>query len=740
MNYEIQFAKVVCSGKLSDRFLSAQHTKSQELVKASMGEVFVLIEILSPWYNSAQIGQMIINNFSNIYYEGGSTSNLANFENTLKKINENLATVTQNGETEWIGNLNGILATLVDESLILSSTGKTEAYLFRDGKINHLTYGMSDKVEVHPLKTFSNIISGQLKAQDKVLVANKNLFQHLPLESLRQIITLNNASPAALQITKLLRKAKVKNVNLFIIELLSKEELANVPLKEISENVFYLDKSTESPTAQAKVFFENILAPLGKLFSTKIWNILKSTALKLRKVKPKIPLPSKSRLKTVDKLEPPKEVDTFENEFILKDSRDDMLKDEKINYSPDLYVHYYQEKKSQKENRIKNIFTIFTNAFLKFFHWLFGLYRHKEKRKYFYIIIAVILILIIGLAVGFKGRGGNNIGNLESQKILDEALASQKDGKNSLSIGEPEKAKQKFLESIQKAQKIQTNPLVAKDAQGVITTSYQELDKLTATTRLNNLEPIVTIAETGKAAFIVSGQAYLLTESDIYKASILGGKPQKVASLPKNKGNFSFGTSLGNVLYLYTSNQNLFEFDPSLEKLNQAEISSAGRWETANAMAGYVGNLYLLDGVLGQIYRHSSGKDVFEKGEEYFAGTNTLKQSLSLAIDGDIYVLKGDGKVLKLKRSKLQDFSLKNIPTPQDKIESPRKIYTDSDTPSLYILETKEKRILEFDKEGVFIRQYALPENFEKIADFSVSVKSKKIWILDDKNLYEITI
>lgn len=742
MNYEIQFSKVTCSGKLTDRFLSSQHSKSPDLTKSSMGETFSLVEILSPWYNSAQIGQMIINNFSNAYYEGGSTSDLQNFELALKKINENLAQITQNGETEWIGNLSGILAAIVGDSLILSTAGKTEAYLFRDGKINHLTYGMTDKVEVHPLKTFSNVISGSLKTKDKILITNKSLFENISLESIRQIITLNNPPEAAAQIAKLLRKAKVKNVNFFIVNLLSKESLADKPLKENLENIFYLDKSSDSVLTKVKSLWQTILSPLGKVITAAGLSVFKSIK-SVTKFKDKIKKPKK--IPTTRPNLDTNETDNFQREFMAKDSRDDhLLKDEEIKYSPELYVHYYQEKKALKENKtgnkFKNILITIFKIFKKSFSWFLSLYTNKDKRKFFYIIVAAILILVIGLVIGFKGKGKSSVGNLDSQKILDEAIATQKDGKNALSIGDPEKAKQKFVEAIGKAETIKTNSIVSKDAQTVISTSYQELDKLTSTTRFNNLEPIISVSDNIKGFYITSGEAYLATETDIYKSSLLGGKPQKVATLPKNKGNFIAGTNFGTILYFYTSNQNLFEFDPSTDKLNQAQIAEDSRWETANAISNYVGSLYLLDGVLGQIYKHSSSKEVFQKGEEYISSSNSLKQSLSLAIDGSVYVLKNDGTVLKFQRSKLQDFNLKNIPTPWDKITGPRKIYTDSDTPSLYILDTGQKRILELDKEGVFIRQYALPNNFDKITDFNVSVKSKKIWILNNNSIYEITI
>lgn len=736
MKYEIHFAKVTNFGKLSDRFLTCQHLKPGDLSKSSMGECFSLVEILSPWYHSAQIGQMIINNFANTYWQGGSTSDLVNFENSLKKVNENLGQITQNGETEWVGKLNGVLAVAVGDNFLLSCCGKVEAYLFRDGKVNHLTYGLANNVEVHPLKTFSNIISGQLKEHDKILIANHSLFDHLALESLRQIITLNNPSEAALQFTKLLRKDRVNNTNLIVLGLFPKEELSSQPLKENLENVFYLDKSNESILLKIKVIWKSIIAPGSKVITKKGFEISSSIAKKAQKC-----FGSYLKKRKADKPLAPQKSDKFQEEFILKDNRDDLLlKDEEIQYSPELYVHYYQDKKTQKENKIIKIFKLIINKARNFILWLFDLYRHREKRKYFYLIIAVVIIILIGLFVLFRNTDDQHIGNLDAQKILDQAIAAQKEGKDLIFKGEKEEAKTKFMTSIEKAQNIAKNPLVAKDAEAVIVNSFQELDKLTSTVRFDKLEPIVKIADAEiKGIFVVGGDVYFFSEQDIFKATLLGGKAQKIASVPKNKGNFSFGTLLGNTIYLYTSNQNLLEFNTSSAKITQAEIPQ-GHWETANAITGYVGSVYLLDGVLGQIYKHSSSEDVFQGGEEYLANNAPLKEAVSLAIDGSIYVLKNSGEVMEFQRSKKQDFGLKNIPTPWDKITEPHKIYTDTNTPSIYVLDNGHKRILEFDKEGFYVRQYLLPENFQKITDFSVSVKSKKIWVLNDNSLYEIAI
>jgi len=743
MSYEIQFTKITNSGKLPDRFLTSQHLNSPDLAKASMGDVFSLIEIFSPWFPTAQVGKLIINNFAKYYYEDGSTSDLVNFENALKRLNEDLAQITQEGETDWIGNLNGILAAIVGNNLHFTPTGVALVYIFRDGKVNHLTEGLSSEgSQIHPLKTFSNVISGELKNHDKILIANKELFNHLSMDSVQQIITLNGPAEAGMQISKLLHKERVKNVNLIIINLVLKEELSNLPQEE-SASVFYLDKANGSFIDKTGAI--TILKSFGNLFGGFIGKF------KPKKGTPKIVATAESLKKISEsplKKESVTSKDQFKQEFMDSPRDDGLLRDEEIKYSPDLYIHYYDaETKRGKSTFIQKAFLTIKNSLIwlwsklkDFSRFILKTARDPARRKYLFISIAILLIIIIALFVTLRGRG-NKLGNLQAQKILDEAMAAQKDGKSSESANNAEEAKNQYLLSITKAKTIINNPLVAKDAQNVIASSYQELDKLTSTTRFNDLSPQITNSNNVNNLFIIGGEAYLVDETDIYKASLLGGSPSKIASIPKGKGNISFGTLAGNIIYLYASDQTIYELDTTTDKLNQVKIAQDGHWETANAIANYIGSIYLLDGVLGQIYKHNSSAQTFAAGEAYITSANIdLKQSISIAVDGSIYVLKSNGKVLKIQKSKLQDFSLKNIPSPFSQITKPVKIFTDSDTPSIYILDSDQKRIIEFDKDGVFVHQYALPFGFDKIKDFIISAKSRKIWVLQNNSLYEISI
>ena len=737
MEYEVQYARITTAGKLPDRFLNCQSRQSSDLSKAYMGTIYSLVEIISPWFTTSQVGQSIINTFSQSYYSGESTSDLDNFEEALKKVNENLTLITQNGETNWIGNLNAILAVQIENKILLAQTGHAEAYIFREGKINHLTYGLNQsQAETHPSKTFSNITSGELKSHDRVLFANPDLFNSMEMDSLREIISMNQPNDAILQIAKILKRKKARSINVLILELMTLEEASNLPVVSANDNI-HLDRPIESVWIVLDKFWTKILRPilflLGKYLKMALIKLVAMVKGQVRKAQER-------------KQSAPPEVinDRFQQEFIKDANADEgLLKDEEIEYSPELNVHYYEQaQKRSQTNHFNKVSNIALGALSKTLVWFASIWENKKTRPYFLAALGVIILLILGLVVCShrpeKPKKGLTL--LQAQTILKDAQASQKAAKTASLAGDNEAAKTKYDDCANKAQQVLTVDMVKSDATDALDTCQSELDTLTNTTRFGELTPIVSSSASIKATFITGNQAVLVGPNDIYTTSTAGGKPNRTATIPRNNGDFQFGAADQN-LYFYTSNQKVYGYNLTNNTLGLANVS--GSWETANSASFFNGNFYLLDGIMGKIYRHSLNQGSqanFGGGQSYTTNTNNLKNGVSMAIDGAIYVLHSSGTVSKFQNGKAVDFSLQGLPTPHNKIEQPIKIYTDSDTTSIYILDNATKRIVEFDKDGHFIHQYALPSSFSKITDFSVSAKTKKIWILNQNNLYQIGI
>lgn len=737
--YEVQYARITTTGKIPDRFLNCQSKDGPDVSKAYMGTVYTLVEIISPWFTTSQVGQSIINTFSHAYYNGESTSDLDNFEEALKKVNENLAHITQNGETNWIGNLNAILAVQIDNKINLAQTGRAEVYIFRDGKTNHLTYGLTqNEIETSPLKTFSNITSGELKPRDKVLIANPDLFMSLSLETLREIISQQSPNESVLQIAKLLKKKKAKAVNVMIMELMTAEEASRIPTTNLSDNI-HLDKPIETIPAHLTKFWQSILRPI----LTVIGLNLKKGGIKTYDLSKTGLQAAKNQVQKIKARRAEKVVtdDKFHVEFLNSESSDEgLLKDEEIQYSPELSVHYYEQEKIKKENKISQFLLLALDKLSRFYNWFISIWEKKKTRPYIFVGLAIIIILVlIAVISGNRHSSGSKLTLLQAQTNLKTAQADFADAKTATDASGKEKAKSSLSDCVSLTSQIATVAILKSDATNLNAQCQSSLDQLTSTSRFDQIAPVISASQDVKSAFVVGNQAFFMGPGDIYRSSLTGGTPAKVATLPKNNGDFQFGSVNASSIYLYTSAQKVFEYNADTNNLAVSKIS--GNWETANAANFYAGNLYLLDGIIGQIYKHTLTQGTFSAGQNYVSSSGVdLKNGVSLAIDGSVYALKSTGEALKLQSGVMKDFSFQGIPTPQSQIIKPVKIYTDSDTSFIYILDSGAKRVLEFDKDGHFIHQYALPSSLTNLTDMMVSIKDKKIRVLNAGSLYEIGI
>jgi hypothetical protein len=182
-----------------------------------------------------------------------------------------------------------------------------------------------------------------------------------------------------------------------------------------------------------------------------------------------------------------------------------------------------------------------------------------------------------------------------------------------------------------------------------------------------------------------------------------------------------------------------------LREINPSE----GEFAVGDAIGSYAGNVYILDGKVGLLWRYANTGTQYGKGVSIIdVNTYDIKHAVSLAIDGSIYILKSDGEVQKFISGK-QDttFSLTDLPTVGEKFVQPLQIITNETYPSVYILDAgatsspwSTARVLEFTKNGNFVRQYAFPADYTKIRAFDINPKEKKMWILNDKTVAEFDL
>ncbi|MGC8782297.1 MAG: hypothetical protein ACP5UQ_15660, partial [Anaerolineae bacterium] len=139
-----------------------------------------------------------------------------------------------------------------------------------------------------------------------------------------------------------------------------------------------------------------------------------------------------------------------------------------------------------------------------------------------------------------------------------------------------------------------------------------------------------------------------------------------------------------------------------------ARVSLAGREKLIQPqlIKTYGGNLYVVDTKANQVWRFRPSEKGYENPPEpYFAATTKIDLSgvQAVEIDGFVWLLFADGRLLKFFGGEQKAFELKGLPDP---LSAPSAVVSQVDGDLLYIADAGNGRILEFTKEGQFQRQF----------------------------------
>lgn len=163
------------------------------------------------------------------------------------------------------------------------------------------------------------------------------------------------------------------------------------------------------------------------------------------------------------------------------------------------------------------------------------------------------------------------------------------------------------------------------------------------------------------------------------------------------------------------SNGSLLAYDPlrssGPQGIDVLPVADSDRWLKPAAIGGYFGNLYVLDPLQSRILKYMPVDNAYTSPPSDYLDPRLgidLMGAVDLAIDGNIYVLFADGSVTKFYDGVEQPFTLTGLPDP---MRSPTTLFVSGeqkpDAPGyLYVADAGNERVVQFDKNGVYIRQF----------------------------------
>lgn len=198
------------------------------------------------------------------------------------------------------------------------------------------------------------------------------------------------------------------------------------------------------------------------------------------------------------------------------------------------------------------------------------------------------------------------------------------------------------------------------------------------------------------------------------------------------------GGRLRGSLLVLESGGSLLEYDP-IRGISVLPIGGSESWVQPQIAGSYQGSFYLLDSSLNQILRYEP--DYGGLPEEYFPtpGEVNLAGVVDMAIDGQVYILYADGRILKFLGGQPAPFELVGLYEP---LRNPTALFTSEEAEFLYIADAGNKRIVQLTKEGRFLRQFKAGEGeaLDQLKGLFASETYHRLYFVSGNKLYVTNI
>ena len=740
INLEASFEDVlVCQKESARTLLEIFVEKPGNVSQDSLGTLAGILEITDESPDSSYIVNYIVSVLRKEYYSKTKRGAIESFEAALNKANLALAKLAEHGNINWLGKINAIVLAIERNNIHLSQAGTAKTLLLRNSILTDITEGAQNLENPSPFKTFVDVLSGRLEKDDMLIVATQEIFEIFSSEEIKRsalkfssedfmrflkTALSNELERAAVLVTKIEERkipeskpavSKSKEINAFSQASYAKNYSPPKPKIQQSQPIEKtLDE--EEKESLAKEIKRDLEKESGEFIDKKTGHIY---------IKEDFSDQNKSRF-----LENTIETGRIKlaefSKFILK----------KIAFlSPGaLWYKFFGNREQEVEVHVgadneNNILPV-----EKMKEPLFDKEKLKNLAGNTYLIIRRIILTIFSLIVflikkiflGIKKL----IPNKSDSTMISENIPVSSEQTNIFQKILPRFSKIKNIFSrLDSSQKF----YVALVILIIIIVPY-----FIAKIGNKNEENLVTQEEVAPPPFPleqdrnvykIENLSSVFSKDHLLKVINLNGvmffvdnsvltnsEDGQFYSFPTEMGKIKIATNMDdlNLIFLIDENNKILSWSPVSGKFqdNTIEIPEGSNIFLAKTYLTYI---YLVDKNSNQIFRYPRADTGFGEKVNWLKDSLSLENVSDLAIGENIFIAE-NGNILKFLQGKKQDFSLEETATPI----FADKLYTKRDSQNLFVLDSKNARIIKLDLNGNIIAQYYNSE-ISSATDFEIN-------------------
>ena len=709
-----------------------------------LGKLVVVSSISGSDRTNLEVISLIQEELRTAYYQSVDVKPKAAFEHALNEVNARVHQVIADGVNTWVHGANILMAAVWRDTLIMTSVGTMHVFLLRrttkDGRTSQSIHDINngDSATPNPVRLFSHTVSGQLVADDQILVCTPSLLDYFSLEKLRRTMLDGNPSAAVHQWeTTLLGVEQQAAFAAIIIQSLAVENI----IAPISRPVAQATPLQSAPQASMSTLIAQEQAT-ERLLSPSIWpairdagsQIFQALGRLIRKVilrkPPKRIVPSYvAHLETAHQQPASWWLATRRRlsiglAWILSAGRALIPRRVRLpNAAPAVSMPPVIRRRWRPT----------LNGLV---HW----FQQLSQQQRWLAIAGVALVLVLAIILVPKHTAPIATTTSSIDSINDHLTKA----KAALLYGGEDTASKEVAQAKTEIESLPNRSTKDKQAKTTVTAALNEiLTTLAKRTVIDTPSVVVSFTAVAPTAnlrrlYMVNGVVVAVDPdtSTVVRSTITNPAPSVIANT-LDTGHPTSGTVSGASTILFATDRNGFvELDTTKNVWKPFDSAWPETQPTIASIAVYQNRVYALDTAHNAFVRFSRAAKTFGTGTLWLKESATLSSARSIAVDGAIYCLQSNGMIESYTNNRKSSFSAAPIEPP---LQGATQLWTDANSSKLYITDPKEHRIVVMNKSGKLLNQYT-SSAWNDLRDVAINEKTKTAYVLSGSTVTSFTL
>ncbi len=372
--------------------------------------------------------------------------------------------------------------------------------------------------------------------------------------------------------------------------------------------------------------------------------------------------------------------------------------------------------------------------------------KRRQRAHLLLIAIAVALLIVIWMLVHLFTSSQRSKTKTELEGLVKEINTEVQTADNRRIIGDIDAANAILTRAEEKAKQVMDNEsglfrMQALDLLDKIRAKKEEINNIV------RLSPRIVANIAAKSPDVAAqgiigigdGEFTVFDRQSIYRVLLNSvDDPLKITDQDLIIDGEFFGR-FQNMVFL-TKNNSVIEVQSG--QPTSVKTEDPAGWATGRALQTYLRYVYILSPEKKQIYKYERLSNRYSAPVEYNVNGD-LTGALDFAIDGDVYVLKEGGVLMKLFRGENKPFVIRKAPG--DLLKDTTKIFKVA-SGNFYLLDPVHSRIIVLgdggpNGESVYLKQYVLEgDQVSELKDLYVDTDDGHLYVLDAKRVHVVDL